>query len=389
MADKRMSISHFFKDRLGAPLSNTRWSWGAVNAQTGQVFLRVWVDERQTVGSTDQIHLLGSDWNRRSPGYPERERQVALLRSSAGGYGVLCVAQNPHTRGARKIKEFDDQMLLKFGSLIERDGAVYATIVGSVPVERLRRGIPRQRMATIAEQVTQDDVLGALYRLVDGASHPFGTSTGYDVLYEGRRYPPKAVFGLAAERAAGESLGPYDFQAGPGKECFRTLERLGFPPVPKVAGSSGREEEEDAAEVEIRQRTDIGATEKLTLISARRGQGVFRDNLEQIERKCWMTGVSDRNHLRASHIKPWCKCATAEKLDGFNGLLLSPHFDHLFDRGYLSFENDGTVLVSPGLNTKVLDAWRIRLPKRTKAFRPESHKYLSYHRRHIFRRGAE
>jgi hypothetical protein len=349
----------------------------------------VWVDERKTVGGVDQIHLLGSDWARRSPGYPERERQVQLLRSGSEGYGVLCVAENPHTRGARKIKEFDDQMLLKFGPLIEQDGNIYAAIVGSVPVERLRRGVPRRRMAEFAEHVTQEDVIGALRRLTDGVSHPFGTSTGYDVLYEGRRYPPKAVFGLAAERAAGESLGPYDFQAGPGKECFRTLERLGFPPVPKAHGSSGREEEEDTLEAEIRQRTDIGETEKLTLINARRGQGVFRDNLEKFGKKCWMTGVSDLSHLRASHIKPWCKCTNPEKLDGFNGLLLSPHFDHLFDRGYISFEDDGTVLVSPGLTKGVLDAWRIQLPKKTKAFHPEHHKYLAYHRRHIFRRGAE
>jgi hypothetical protein len=384
------SISSFFKQALGAPLKNARWSWGAENPDTGQLFLRVWVDERDTVNGVDQIHLLGADWGRASRGYPERVRQVEQLRAGAEGYGVLCVAEDPNTRGARKIKSFDAKRLLRLGSLIDRDGDVYATIVASVPVERLRQGLPRGRVAEIARQVTREDVIGALSRLAAGVVHPFGAATRYDVLYEGRRYPPKAVFGLAAERAAGEPLGPYDFQAGPGKECFRTLERLGFPPVLKVAGSSGREEDEEAEEAEIRQRTDIGETQKLTLINARRGQGVFRDNLQKIARKCWMTGISDRNHLRASHIKPWCKCENdAEKLDGYNGLLLSPHFDHLFDRGYISFENDGTVLLSPSLTADVLDAWRIQLPKKTKAFRSEYHKYLAYHRKNVFKRETE
>lgn len=49
-----MSISDFFTDTLGANLANTRWSWGAVNPVTNEVFLRVWADELRTVGGQEQ-----------------------------------------------------------------------------------------------------------------------------------------------------------------------------------------------------------------------------------------------------------------------------------------------------------------------------------------------
>lgn len=141
---------------------------------------------------------------------------------------------------------------------------------------------------------------------------------------------------------------------------------------------------DDAAEERILQRTDIGPTVKKTLLNARRGQGVFRVNLEQIERKCRLTGVLDRRHLRASHIKPWCICDDREKLDGFNGLLLSPHVDHLFSRGYVSFADFGDLLVSKELNKAVLESWGIALPRNVGRFSQEQCRYLEYHRTHVF-----
>jgi hypothetical protein len=66
-------------------------------------------------------------------------------------------------------------------------------------------------------------------------------------------------------------------------------------------------------------------TEKSQSILARRGQGWFRGRLEKIESCCRLTGVRDRAHLRASHIKPWKDSTDRERLDGNNGLLLAPH----------------------------------------------------------------
>jgi hypothetical protein len=380
-----MSIGDFFRDTLHAPLGNTRWSWGAVNPKTGQLFLRVWVDERETVSGVDQIHVLGTDWSSRSPGYPERQRQVELLRAGTEGYGVLCVAENPATRGARKIKEFDQQTLLRFGPLIERGGDVYATINGTVSADAVTQPLPRAVVRDILENLTVDDVRGALRRLRDGAPHSFGPSISWDVVYEGRRYPPKAVLGLAAERLAGRPLGPRDFQSGPNKDGFRALERLGFQPVAKNDEDGSQDDEDETAEQEVLRRTDIGETEKERLVKARRGQGIYRENLRTVEKQCRLTGLREPEHLRASHIKPWRECADKEKLDGFNGLLLSPHVDHLFDRGYISFSDDGTVLIAKGLKTEVLERWGLRSVQKTAAFRIEQQKYLDYHRTKVFR----
>jgi 5-methylcytosine-specific restriction protein A len=66
----------------------------------------------------------------------------------------------------------------------------------------------------IPKGITAEDISGAIRRLNEGEAHGFGECTGYDILFEGKRYPPKAVVGLAASRLRGEDLGPYDFKGG-------------------------------------------------------------------------------------------------------------------------------------------------------------------------------
>jgi putative restriction endonuclease len=167
-----------------------------------------------------------------------------------------------------------------------------------------------------------------------------------------------------------------------------TLSRLLDGEVERIVGtiteSVGRSLAEDAAEAAIQQRTDISPARKLDLLKSRHGQGVFRVNLEVNEHSCRVTGVLDRRHLRATHIKSWSECDDAEKLDGSNGLLMSPHIAHLFERGYISFLDDGDLLVSQELNPVVLDNWHIRLPLNVGEFRPEQCYFLGYHRREVF-----
>lgn len=88
-------------------------------------------------------------------------------------------------------------------------------------------------MSKIPEGIRRQDVLDALTSLDRGEPHPFGESTGYDLVERGKHYAPKAVLGLAARRLAGQSLGPYDFKGGEKSECFRILRNLGFLIVPK------------------------------------------------------------------------------------------------------------------------------------------------------------
>lgn len=135
------------------------------------------------------------------------------------------------------------------------------------------------------------------------------------------------------------------------------------------------------SEAEIRNRTDIGSTKKLQLVMARVGQGQYRKNLVQFEPACRLTGVTDERFLVASHIKAWSLSDDFEKIDGNNGLLLSPHVDRLFDRGYISFADDGSLLVKAPIPVQVLSAWGINEPAIVRPFRPEQAKYLAFHRK--------
>ncbi len=64
--------------------------------------------------------------------------------------------------------------------------------------------------------------------------------------------------------------------------------------------------------------------------------------VQALEQRCRITGVDRPEHLRASHSKPWRDSDNAERLDGENGLLLTPSIDHLFDRGFISSRRGDT-----------------------------------------------
>ena len=91
------------------------------------------------------------------------------------------------------------------------------------------------------------------------------------------------------------------------------------------------------------------------------------------------------NHLRASHIKPWRVSDDFEKLDGNNGLLLAPHIDHLFDGGWISFSDNGDLLVSSRLSDELLASWQIPAVSNVGAFNESQCQYLGFHREHVFK----
>lgn len=128
----------------------------------------------------------------------------------------------------------------------------------------------------------------------------------------------------------------------------------------------------------------IKDTDATQLIKARRGQGEFKTNVNDVEKKgCRITGLTIDRHLRASHIKPWSVCDNTERLDGNNGLLLSPHVDHLFDQGYISFKDNGDILICDCLDRSVLQSWGIT-KSNAGAFNNRQKNYLKYHRKYVF-----
>ncbi|MFT4936456.1 MAG: putative restriction endonuclease, partial [Pseudoalteromonas distincta] len=154
----------------------------------------------------------------------------------------------------------------------------------------------------------------------------------------------------------------------------------------------------DAAERRLAVDLALDDTVRESVIQARRGQGRFRKNVEALERSCRLTGITNPTLLKASHIKPWRLCETAsERLDGMNGLLLTPDADLLFDRGFISFSDEGEVLVSPRAeenDLRRLGFEQLTWPQfgvseasaawRTEAFAPQRCEYLAYHRTQVF-----
>jgi predicted restriction endonuclease len=143
---------------------------------------------------------------------------------------------------------------------------------------------------------------------------------------------------------------------------------------------------ENSEILKIERRNDINKTEKLRLIKSRVGQGVYRNNLMQIENKCRVTGLADFNYLIASHIKPWSHSSDNEKLDSNNGLFLSPHIDKLFDNGYIGFSSSGSIIISSKLNTRVLELWNIDKGLNVGVFNKQQQKHLEYHRANILKK---
>lgn len=144
--------------------------------------------------------------------------------------------------------------------------------------------------------------------------------------------------------------------------------------------------QDDGHEAAIIGRTDIGETTKRQLVRARRGQGTFRSNVRLNEKGCRVTGVADLEHLVASHIKPWRDSSDEEKLNGCNGLLLAPHIDHLFDKGMISFRDNGDLMLSPRLSASLLKAWGIPEKINVGPFNVEQAKFLWHHRIEVLKR---
>lgn len=132
---------------------------------------------------------------------------------------------------------------------------------------------------------------------------------------------------------------------------------------------------------------DLSATASMQLVEVRSKQSLFKRRLLTVEKQCRLTGIADLRFLRASHIKPWSKCANGdERVDGSNGLLLSPHADFLFDRGWITFEGNGSLVTSNQLPCEVIDRIGLDLGngRNCGEFQDEQRNYLEYHRSAVF-----
>ena len=132
-------------------------------------------------------------------------------------------------------------------------------------------------------------------------------------------------------------------------------------------------------------------TEAERLVVQRVGQDIFRRGLlEYWDGRCAITGLDVPELLRASHIKPWADCdSDAERLDVFNGLLLASHLDAAFDSGFITFAEDGAVVVSEALPEGARPVLGLDRALKVRGLRRAHERYMAWHRAKIFRADVE
>lgn len=128
----------------------------------------------------------------------------------------------------------------------------------------------------------------------------------------------------------------------------------------------------------------IKMTEKDSIVKSRIGQGIFRKGLIEYWHGCAISQCPLTWMLIASHIKPWRDADNQERLDAYNGLLLLPNYDKLFDLGYISFNSKGKIMYSRLLDK--FDRETIGLTNNLHLVKLEEQhlKYLKYHNDNCF-----
>lgn len=145
-------------------------------------------------------------------------------------------------------------------------------------------------------------------------------------------------------------------------------------------GRTDAEEEIASLEQGILDDTSLPETTRKAIVKARIGQGLFRRLVVQKYGCCLITEVEEPALLVASHIKPWRDCweDSRECLDPENALLLSPTWDRLFDQGFISFTDEGEMLISENLTSETRKALGVR-KLRVELTRGQA-AYMTWHR---------
>ena len=123
-------------------------------------------------------------------------------------------------------------------------------------------------------------------------------------------------------------------------------------------------------------------TEVERMVRQRVGQDAYRKAmLDYWGNACAVTGLQMLEILRASHAKPWADCTTdLERLDVYNGFLLTANLDALFDRFLISFDTDGKILISDTISLQQVGLLNIHNEMKLRWVSKEHESYLVLHR---------
>lgn len=134
----------------------------------------------------------------------------------------------------------------------------------------------------------------------------------------------------------------------------------------------------------IEKNTQLTSTERTNIIQSRVGQGLFRNKLIEYWQGCSISGCSLLPVLVASHIKPWAASNDIQRLDPYNGLLLQPNIDKLFDKGYITFDVQGNILCSSFLDKNDRNILGINGNMHLRKIDDMHKQYLVYHQNNCF-----
>lgn len=126
-------------------------------------------------------------------------------------------------------------------------------------------------------------------------------------------------------------------------------------------------------------------TTGLATIKTRVGQSQYRKALIDYWKFCAVSGIEMVDILKASHIKPWSESTDSERIDKYNGLLLNPTLDALFDKGFITFSDEGKIEISPQISSDDFSVLGITKESKLARIEEQHKKYLEYHRKNVFK----
>ena len=129
----------------------------------------------------------------------------------------------------------------------------------------------------------------------------------------------------------------------------------------------------------------LAETEKDAVVKSRIGQGKFRKEMIRIWGSGSVTGLHNITLLRASHMKPWKESTNSERINPYNGLLLIPNYDLLFDKGLITFDLDGKVIISEVLSFREQRVFRVDRKLHLRKVFEQSKEFLSFHNENVFK----
>lgn len=210
-------------------------SHGASTNAERESIAAIYAYELVSTGRGGGRFYAGRTWPMLRDGILPAVERLVSRRKESRGYTALLQAGLQEYALEAVVLRYPDQFS---ASAVER-------------CEQRLLGLHQQLVAEpkgVPDGITREHLLAGIDDLDQSKDHSFGNSTGYDVLHANKRYAPKAVVGLAAERLMGVPYGPYDFKGGLGSKCFRVLAENDFAIVTKGEQSPYPDEIEESEE---------------------------------------------------------------------------------------------------------------------------------------------